>query len=152
MLWSCMTSRGLGDLQRVEGRINAKDYITLLYGNLYLSLERLGYYNLDTVIFQHHNAPIHKTKILQNWLLEQPFSTLKWPTQSSDLNSIKHVWTTFKSRLNFYSAPPIGLLQLWEHVEESFRTITRIECKRLYISILDQIVAILATHGKWTNF
>jgi hypothetical protein len=41
MLWNCMTSRGLGNLQRVEGRIYAKDYIALLHGVLYLSLERL---------------------------------------------------------------------------------------------------------------
>ena len=29
MLLSCMTIRGLGDLQRVEGHINAKDYIAV---------------------------------------------------------------------------------------------------------------------------
>jgi hypothetical protein len=51
MLWSCMTSRGLGELQKMEGRINAKDYIALLHGDLYLSLERLGYFNLDKAIF-----------------------------------------------------------------------------------------------------
>jgi hypothetical protein len=60
-----MTSRGLGDLQRVEGHINAKDYIALLHGDLYLDLERLRYFNLDKVIFQHDNAPIHKAKIVQ---------------------------------------------------------------------------------------
>jgi hypothetical protein len=54
-----MTSRGLGDLQRVEGRISAKDYIALLHGDLYWSLERLGYFNLGTVIFRDDNAPIH---------------------------------------------------------------------------------------------
>ena len=31
ILWSCMTSRCLGDLQRMEGHINATDYIALLY-------------------------------------------------------------------------------------------------------------------------
>jgi hypothetical protein len=51
MLWNCMASRGLRDLQRVEERFNAKDYIALLHGDLYLSLERLGYFNLDKVIF-----------------------------------------------------------------------------------------------------
>jgi transposase len=134
-LWSCMTSRGLGDLQRVEGRINAKDYITLLYGNLYLSLERLGYFNLDKVIFQHDNALIHKAKIVQKWLLEQPFSTLEWPVQSPDLNPIEHVWVILKRHLNSYSTPPTSLLQLWECVEESFRTITTNECERLYASM-----------------
>jgi hypothetical protein len=77
ILWSCMTSRCLGDLQRVEGHINATNYIALLYEDLYLSLERLVYFNLDKVIFQHEYATIHKTKIVQKWFLEQPFSTLE---------------------------------------------------------------------------
>jgi hypothetical protein len=51
VLRSCMTSRGLGDLQRAEGLINPKDYIAFLQRDLYLSLERLGYFNLDKVIF-----------------------------------------------------------------------------------------------------
>ena len=37
MLWRCMTSRGVGDLQKVDGRLNAKDYILILHGDLYLS-------------------------------------------------------------------------------------------------------------------
>jgi hypothetical protein len=61
----------------VEGRINDKDYIALLHGDLYLSLERLGYFNLDKVIFQHDNVLIHKLKIVQKWFLEQSFSTLE---------------------------------------------------------------------------
>jgi len=60
-----MTSRSVGDLQKVDGHLNAKDYISLLHGNLYWSLEKLGYFNLDEVIFQHDNAPIFKAKIVQ---------------------------------------------------------------------------------------
>jgi transposase len=67
--------------------------------------------------------------------LEQPFSTLGWPTQSSNLNPIEHVWATFKCHLNSYSILPTSLLQLWEHVGESFRTITTNECERLYASM-----------------
>ena len=54
----------------MDGRLNAKDYITILHRDLYLSLEKLGYVNLDNVIFQHDNAPIHKAKIVQKWFLE----------------------------------------------------------------------------------
>lgn len=152
MLWSCMTSRGLGDLVKIERRINAKDYIAILHGDLYLSLERLGYFNLGEVIFQQDNAPIHRAKIVQKWCLEQPFITLEWPAQSPDLNPIEHVWAILKHRLNSYSTPPSGLLQLWERVQESFRTITTNECERLYASMPDRIAAVLAAHGKWTRF
>jgi hypothetical protein len=65
------------DLQKVERHINAKNYIALLHRDLYLNLEKLGYFNFDKVIFQHDNVPIRKAKIVQKWLLEQPFSTLE---------------------------------------------------------------------------
>ena len=136
----------------MEGCVYVKDHIALLHGDLYLSLERLGYFNLDKVIFQHNNAPIHKAKIVKKWFLEQPFSTLEWPTQSPNLNPIKHVWATLKHCLNSYSTPHTDLLQLWECVEESFRITTTDECERLYTSMPNQIVAILVVHGKWTNF
>ena len=107
-----MTARGIGDLQKVDGHLNAKDYISILHGDLYLSLERLGYLNLDNVIFQHDNAPIHKAKIVQKWFLEQPFTILEWSAQSPNLNPIEHVWAILKHRLNSYPTPLVGLLQL----------------------------------------
>ena len=114
-----MTIRGLSHLQRVKRHINAKDYIALLYRDLYLSSERLEYFNLNKVIFQYDNTPIYKAKIIQKWILEQTFSTLKWPLQSLDLNPIELVWATLKCHLYSYSIPPNALLQLWEHVKES---------------------------------
>jgi hypothetical protein len=123
-----------------------------LHGDLYLSLERLGYLNLDSVIFQHDNAPIHKAKIVQKWFLEQPFTVLEWPAQSPDLNPIEHVWAILKHRLNSHPTPPVGLLQLWERVEETYKTITTEQCERLYASMPDRIVAVLVARGKWTRF
>jgi hypothetical protein len=117
-----------------------------------LSLERLRYFNLDKEIFQHDNAFIHKAKIVQKWFLEQPFSTLEWPVQSLNFNPIEHVWATLKHCLNSYSTPPFNLLQLWEHVEESFHILTTNEYERLHIHMPDQIAVVLATHDKWTNF
>ena len=59
-----MTIRDLGDIQRVERHVNAKDYIAFFYRDLYLSLEKLRYFNLDKLIFLHGNAPKHKAKIV----------------------------------------------------------------------------------------
>ena len=136
-LWSCMTTRGVGDLKRVDGRRNAKDYITILHGDLYLSLERLGYLNHGNVILQHDNAPILKAKIVCIWILEQPFTILECPAQSPDLNPVEHIWAILKYRLNSYPTPPIAILQLWERVEETYKTIATEQCERLYASMPD---------------
>jgi hypothetical protein len=54
--------------------------------------------------------------------------------------------------LNSYSTSPTGLLQLWECVEESFRTFITNEYERLYASMPNRIAVFLATHGKWIDF
>jgi hypothetical protein len=61
-----MTSKGLGNLQRMEGRIYAKDYIALLHGDLYLSLERLGYTILTKSFFSMIMLLYIKRRLFKN--------------------------------------------------------------------------------------
>lgn len=151
MLWSCLTSKGLGALHNIQGRLNAKGYIGILEQHLYSTLQDLEF-NVEEVIFQHDNASVHSTKIVSDWFERQPFCVLEWPAQSPDLNPIENVWASLKRRLNSYSTPPNGILQLWERVQEVFFSISVEECKRLYASMPHRIAAVLAAKGRWTNF
>lgn len=66
MLWSCMTSRGLGDSVKIERRVNAEEYIVILYGNLYLSLEKLGYFILGKEFFSKNMLLYIEPGLLNN--------------------------------------------------------------------------------------
>jgi hypothetical protein len=43
---------------------------------------------------------------------------------------------------NSYPTPHVGLLQLWEHVEETYKTITIEQCERLYASMPYRIAVV----------
>ena len=43
-----------------------------------------------------------------------------WPAQSPDLNPIEHLWNYLKRKLAEYEVPPLGVLELWERVQEEW--------------------------------
>ena len=40
-------------------------------------------------LFQHDNAPVHKARSIQKWLVEIGVEELYWPAQSPNLNPIE---------------------------------------------------------------
>lgn len=151
MIWSCLSCRGIGSLHNIQGRLNARGYIGILEQDLLSSLQGFGF-NLEEVIFQQDNAPVHRAKIVEEWFGKQPFCVLEWPAQSPDLNPIEHVWALLKQRLNSYSSPPSGILELWARVQDICNSISLEECRRLYVSMPERIAAVLRANGRWTDY
>ena len=76
MLWGCMTADGVGFACKIEGKINANLYISILGDEL---LETLTHYerSKDDTIFQQDNAPAHTIKKVKKWLEENEIQVLE---------------------------------------------------------------------------
>ncbi|KAG1033131.1 hypothetical protein G6F43_013626 [Rhizopus delemar] len=76
------------------------------------SIDKLGL-ERHQAIFQHDNDPKHTSKLVKEYLKEQSYSILEWPTQSLDLNPIENMWSLLKRRLADYETAPKGRNELY---------------------------------------
>ncbi|GFU77931.1 transposable element Tc1 transposase [Trichonephila clavipes] len=87
MVWSCMSSHGVGKLHSVSGTVKAMDYIEILQ-NILLPTARDILGN-QSWIFQDDKAPFHGAKVVQKWLEDHTVNRMNWPGQFPDLNPIE---------------------------------------------------------------
>ncbi|KAF7668387.1 hypothetical protein LDENG_00017740 [Lucifuga dentata] len=93
MVWGCMSSSG-GELQFIDGIMNANSYCQILEEKMLPSVRRLG----RGLRFQHDNDLKHSAKKISNILKRKKVKVLDWPIMSPDLNPID-LWNALKRKV-----------------------------------------------------
>lgn len=65
MVWGCMSSKGVGLLNKVQGHVNAVKYREILQGGMLPSAAAT--FDAEEWTFQQDNAPSHKAKSVATW-------------------------------------------------------------------------------------
>ena len=79
LLWGCFASNGVGEMEIIEGKMNALKYQNILFRNL---LRRAITLQLESKFtFQQDNDPKHKTKSTQKWFQDNSIDVLEWLSQ-----------------------------------------------------------------------
>jgi transposase len=146
MFWGCMGWHGTGLGCKLEGTMTKLVYLEILRDELMGTLEHFGCEPED-VIFQQDNASSHTAKVCQEWFKAHGFELLEWPAYSPDLNPIENLWSELKRRLGGYENPPLGVLELWERVQEQWNGIGPEYCQKLIESMPGRMSEVLRNNG-----
>ena len=76
MMWGCMGWDGVGYTTRIEGRMYADLYVSIMEDELQETLHYYGKTNTE-IIFQQDNDPKHTSKKAQNWFKDNGINVIK---------------------------------------------------------------------------
>ncbi len=82
-----MSAAGSGELQFIEGTMNANMYCDILKQSRIPSLRRLGH----RAVFQRDNDPKHTSKMTTALLKKLRVKVMDWPSMSPDLTLLASV-------------------------------------------------------------
>ena len=151
MMWGYMGWNGIGYATRIEGKIDADLYVSIMEDELQQTLEFWGKTTND-IVFQQDNDPKHTCKKAKDWFKNHHMEVLSWPAQSPDLNPIEHLWQHLKKRLNSYSSHPSGILELVERIQAEWKAIPASVCMDLVESMPRRVEAVIGAKGGYTKY
>lgn len=150
MVWGCFTKNKIGPLVQVSGKITGSVYIEVLENNLLPFINELEN-NLEYV-FQDDNAPVHRAKIVKQWMENNSIINIPWPAQSPDLNPIEHLWDVLERKVRKHNPHPKNLTELMAVLEEEWYKIEPEILQNLVESMPRRVQAVIDSHGYPTKY
>ena len=148
MFWGCINTRGVGFLDKVDGRLNAEGYIDVLENSVIPSLHYHGLHS--NLVFQQDNAPCHTARIVKQWFNDQGMEVMKWPAQSPDLNPIENLWDQIATKVA--EGNPSNNTELLTAVKAAWNALPDERLKTLFDSMRRRCEAVIAAKGGATRY
>jgi len=151
-VWGCFSYCGAGTLFRIRGKMTGKDYRSILKHRMAPYHKELKEQEGVDFVFQHDNDPKHTSKVAKNYLANQNYKVLDWPSQSPDLNPIENLWDVVKKAIFRRIDRASSLDSLFDIVKEEWEKVSLVEMQKLVHTMPKRCKALLKAQGGHINY
>ena len=148
MVWGCMSSAGVGNLEFIEGTMDKNMYLNILRRNLLQSAENLDI--KEKFRFYQDNDPKHKAAVAQSWLIWNCPHLMTPPAQSPDMNVIENLWALLDKNIRSHKIS--NKEELKKALLEEWQKITLETTQKLVQSMPTRIQALVKAKGFHTKY
>ena len=98
-------------------------------------------------IWQHDNAPAHRSRVVRDVMEDEDVIILPWPAYSPDCNPIGNYWDTLKRAVDQLEPAPVNLYELEAALQEQWQKIGVQYINNLVDSMPRRIRSVIAARG-----
>lgn len=150
MVWGGFSYDGVGELVKIDGKMDQNYYHRLLSQHIIPSgLSLLG----NGFIFQQDNDPKHTSKLCQNYLLSKQsegiLKVMEWPPQSPDVNPIELLWDELDRQIRQMHIT--SKKTMWECLNRAWNNFAKETLQNLVHRMPRICAAIIKSRGGYFN-
>ena len=146
----CICWYGVGTLTCITVNINSEKYKTIIEDNIWPVTAR--HFHENQYLFHDDNAPVHRSRVLQEYKAKNNLKSISWPAQSPDLNIIENIWLYIKRKLAYRHCVIHSNKDLYREINKNWMDIPPCSIQNLYLSIPKRIMSVIRSKGHITKY
>ena len=148
-VWGAFHAGGKSELVVFRANVNGARYRDIMRQNLLPWARQQFGYNFR---YQDDNAPAHRARLVQNFMVQEGANVLAQPACSPDTNPIEHMWDALGRAVRKRDPQPTNLPQLEQFLQQEWTNLPLNSLRNLVHSMPRRMAAIVDARGSHTRY